>query len=231
LLELYTIDDLVQLRKKFLEFIRALVPFNEASFTLASEINGRVELNDFVSVDMPDEFIKKYNTQYYKVDYINYIYNFEKSMVYKDSDIVENNMREKTEFYQNYLLPEKVPFAGGIVLVKSRILLGVITLFRSSDYGDLEEKDLEILEIFKNHLENIFFKLQCQRQDKRTLIFEKFTFSKREIEVIDLVVHGLSNQEISNELSISTSTVKKHINNIFYKLGVASRSQLIAKFL
>ncbi|KAA3662488.1 MAG: helix-turn-helix transcriptional regulator [Chloroflexi bacterium] len=51
--------------------------------------------------------------------------------------------------------------------------------------------------------------------------------SSRELEVLGLLVNGLSNQAIADELVIAISTVKKHVNNIFGKLGVASRTQAV----
>ena len=53
--------------------------------------------------------------------------------------------------------------------------------------------------------------------------------SERELEVFHLVATGLSNQQIADRLIISIRTVKKHIENIYGKLGVSSRTQAIAK--
>ncbi len=51
--------------------------------------------------------------------------------------------------------------------------------------------------------------------------------SKREIEVLGLIAEGYSNDEIGKKLYIAYSTVKRHINNIFGKLGVKSRTQAV----
>jgi DNA-binding CsgD family transcriptional regulator len=45
----------------------------------------------------------------------------------------------------------------------------------------------------------------------------------REIEVLELVVGGLTNAEISDELSIAVNTVKQHLKHIYRKLGARSR--------
>jgi NarL family two-component system response regulator LiaR len=50
--------------------------------------------------------------------------------------------------------------------------------------------------------------------------------TERELEVINLVAHGRSNQEIANELVISEKTVKTHISNILRKLQLVDRTQL-----
>jgi DNA-binding NarL/FixJ family response regulator len=49
--------------------------------------------------------------------------------------------------------------------------------------------------------------------------------STRELEVLELISRGLSNREIAENLFLSEKTVKTHINNIFQKLNVKSRTQ------
>jgi LuxR family maltose regulon positive regulatory protein len=53
--------------------------------------------------------------------------------------------------------------------------------------------------------------------------------SERERQVLSLIIEGLSNQEIADKLVISIRTVKKHIENLYSKLDVKSRTQAIAK--
>jgi LuxR family maltose regulon positive regulatory protein len=53
--------------------------------------------------------------------------------------------------------------------------------------------------------------------------------SERELEVLDLIAEGLSNREIANRLYIAVGTVKRHINHIYGKLEVGSRTQAIAR--
>jgi two-component system nitrate/nitrite response regulator NarL len=53
--------------------------------------------------------------------------------------------------------------------------------------------------------------------------------TSRELQVVELMSHGLSNKEISNSLSIETCTAKNHVQNIMQKLGVHRRGQAVAK--
>ena len=55
------------------------------------------------------------------------------------------------------------------------------------------------------------------------------SISPREQEILYSLSVGSSNQEIAAQYSISTSTVKTHLENIYRKLGVSSRMQAIAK--
>jgi LuxR family maltose regulon positive regulatory protein len=50
----------------------------------------------------------------------------------------------------------------------------------------------------------------------------------RELEVLGLIAAGLRNQEIADQLIISLATVKRHISNIYGKLGVSHRTQAVA---
>lgn len=52
------------------------------------------------------------------------------------------------------------------------------------------------------------------------------TLTARESEVVDLVIAGCRNREISERLTISEKTVKAHLSNIFAKLGVRDRLEL-----
>ncbi|KQO60042.1 response regulator [Curtobacterium sp. Leaf261] len=51
------------------------------------------------------------------------------------------------------------------------------------------------------------------------------TLSDRELEVLDAVARGLSNDEIARELYLSTATVKSHISSVFAKTGARTRVQ------
>jgi DNA-binding NarL/FixJ family response regulator len=54
----------------------------------------------------------------------------------------------------------------------------------------------------------------------------KFGLSPRELEIISTVASGASNKELAQKLAISELTVKRHLTNIFQKVGVTSRLEL-----
>ena len=53
--------------------------------------------------------------------------------------------------------------------------------------------------------------------------------TERELDILRLLVTGLSNAAMARELVITVGTVKSHVNHIYGKLGVNSRSQAIAR--
>jgi DNA-binding NarL/FixJ family response regulator len=66
------------------------------------------------------------------------------------------------------------------------------------------------------------FHQQNHRKDK-----EENSLTEREREVLTCLVEGLTNKEIGERLFVSDKTVKIHVSNIFKKLNVKSRSQVI----
>jgi ATP/maltotriose-dependent transcriptional regulator MalT len=53
--------------------------------------------------------------------------------------------------------------------------------------------------------------------------------TERELEILQLIAEGLSNQAIAERLIIAVSTVKRHVNNLFGKLAVQSRTQALLR--
>lgn len=55
--------------------------------------------------------------------------------------------------------------------------------------------------------------------------------SVRELEVVRLIVEGLSNKQISDRLALSDKTVKNHISHILAKLSLTARTQVAVRAL
>jgi DNA-binding NarL/FixJ family response regulator len=55
--------------------------------------------------------------------------------------------------------------------------------------------------------------------------------SKRELEILLLVGRGMSNRKIASHLAISEATVKRHLANLYPKMGVTSRGEAARKAL
>lgn len=58
-------------------------------------------------------------------------------------------------------------------------------------------------------------------------MFEKHKITRREQEIVRLIIQGARNKDIEKKLFISDSTVRNHIYNIYQKLGVQNRIELI----
>ena len=59
-------------------------------------------------------------------------------------------------------------------------------------------------------------------------VAKRYDLTKREEEMLEMLVEGLSNQQISSQAYISVGTVKTHAHNIYAKLGIKGRADLPA---
>ncbi len=71
-------------------------------------------------------------------------------------------------------------------------------------------------------------KLDAEIENK---IEERPSLTTREKEILGMLLKGKSNKEISDLMFVSTETVKTHLQNIYRKLGVKSRMEVLALFL
>lgn len=76
----------------------------------------------------------------------------------------------------------------------------------------------------------VFFLIQkIKKKTKQGIINEVSTLTNQEEKIAKLICDGLSNKEIASTLFISSSTVKTHIRNLYSKLEISNRQQLIEK--
>src|SRR5215212_10070493 len=59
----------------------------------------------------------------------------------------------------------------------------------------------------------------------------KYGLSRRELEVLTLAARGLSNRQIADAIHLAEATVKRHLANIYHKLGVGSRGEATRRAL
>jgi len=72
--------------------------------------------------------------------------------------------------------------------------------------------------------------LRLKDGDAFSLCLERYGITAREGEIVRLLIEGRTNEEIAARLFISNHTVKNHIHNVYQKLGIGNRVQLIQRF-
>lgn len=71
--------------------------------------------------------------------------------------------------------------------------------------------------------------VQYVEKEKGPVVQANGILTDRETEILKGIARGLTNKEIGEALFVSENTVKKHVNNIYFKLDVNRRTQAIAK--
>lgn len=231
--DLYTTDSIPSLAKKLMNTFRMLIAYTKGYFIILDD-DGQISPEKSCFIGMEKDIINNYVHTFYSKDYLNYIYDITSSTaVYRDTEILNDEMRTRTDFYKKFLKPSGIPFGCGILVIKNGSVVSIFNLFRGEESGDFTEKDVFILDIFKKHIENMVCHLiyAGRQQYAADRFFEKsaaaYCFTQRETEVLRLLRQGFSNNEIAEKLIISTSTVKKHVYNLYDKAGVKSRTKLL----
>jgi DNA-binding CsgD family transcriptional regulator len=96
-------------------------------------------------------------------------------------------------------------------------------IFRSSR-RDFTERDRLVLELLDPHLEHI-----DETFERRERIRTDLALTPREREILGWVEAGKTNAQIAQTLWISPLTVRKHLENVYEKLGVRTRTAAVAR--
>ncbi|MEM8846158.1 MAG: response regulator transcription factor [Bacteroidota bacterium] len=125
------------------------------------------------------------------------------------------------------------------IFVFSSLIIALLVLFKLSEYSYLSG-DLNI-EVIISVIAIVFFSIGIYINKKglahkesdaiqiNVEQLDKLGISKREYEVLQHVVTGLSNKEIGEKLHLSESTIKTHVSNLLVKLEVKRRTQAVQK--
>jgi two-component system, NarL family, response regulator LiaR len=88
------------------------------------------------------------------------------------------------------------------------------------------KKEIQTIVVEKNVFQK---ELTAEEQEAIEREKQKLGLSSREMEVLQLMAEGLSNQEIADRLFVSLPTVKTHSSKLFEKMDVKRRTQAVEK--
>ncbi|GGF28684.1 hypothetical protein GCM10010954_29700 [Halobacillus andaensis] len=123
--------------------------------------------------------------------------------------------------------------------VDSQVFAIILMYEKTRSVGMFEREEAAIFQKFisfikESHVIEQEFSLSDELGEQELTSFidpikEETNLSPREQEVLNLVIQGLNNREIAEELYISGHTVKNHVTKIFQKLEVPDRAHAISK--
>ena len=118
-----------------------------------------------------------------------------------------------------------------MILGRNREFLGVVTFYRTIGKDNFQYDDIFLLDMLKDHIAYRLYRDRVESgeaENKLTVTeaTEKYELTKREHTILKLLMQGKDNAQICEELSISVNTLKKHILNIYRKLGIKNRVQM-----
>lgn len=189
----------------------------------------------YKSNNIPEDHLQKYIDFYSSVDY-NWWYIRQEQLrqdayVVKGTDVAPPEIIENSIIHQEWEAPLGVFYTVCICIASKGELYGYISIMRPKEYGDYTEEEVNFLENINFHLSKRFHDsypngLVFLNNITESNLASRYLLTHREAEIVTLLQMGLSRDEIADQLSISPYTLKKHIANIYSKLGVSNISQL-----
>lgn len=149
------------------------------------------------------------------------------------SDVIGRGRYHELPIYREYFQPVGLDHVLDLGLSAARQRYRSLVLFRGHDVGDFSERDRGVLELLRPHLRAREALADLHRQaheaDGATTRQDatgqkQAPLTAREREILHLVGKGRTNAQIAAELWITPGTVKKHLEHVYQKLGVAGRA-------
>jgi DNA-binding CsgD family transcriptional regulator len=222
--KIYTTEDFDAMRKMLLEQLKMVLNFDSADFFLANR-DGSPGLVKPVTYNCDGVYPQTYDA----LDYSRGIMYGGKSLVYRETDIISDEKRVETEYYKKVYSPNNWHYSLQMILAREKEFLGVITFYRTIGKDNFHYDDIFLLDMLKDHLA---YRLYQERQHagSRKLTVAKaavqYELTKREETILGMLMMGMDNTAICSKLVISVNTLKKHVLNIYRKLGIRNRIQM-----
>jgi DNA-binding CsgD family transcriptional regulator len=138
------------------------------------------------------------------------------------SDVISRPRLVNSRIYAEWFRPLGIEAELEVGITRSRTRTRNFVLDRA--HGDFTLRDRAVLELIRPHLRRIHQMTELRRAAGASQPDDLERLTAREAEILELVAAGLTNTAIAERLWISPGTVKKHLENIYAKLGVANRA-------
>jgi two-component system, sensor histidine kinase LadS len=110
--------------------------------------------------------------------------------------------------------------------------MGVFTsliIYQSKRINKEKILNIEKIEEYKTQIRELD-ELSNERKADSSKILKEYNFTKKELEIIDLIIEGNKNKVIASKLFISENTVKYHNKNILSKFNVENKKEVLLKY-
>ena len=148
-----------------------------------------------------------------------------------DEEISETDLLQSV-YYREFMLPLDHRHVADMFFRSGSDIIAVLTMLRNTTLGPYTAQELQLLRTLQPFLEyTLNREYQPRRFRERKEICQAYGLTEREVDVVELIVGGASNKVIARELQLSLATVKTHVQHVFQKAGVSSRTALSALLL
>lgn len=208
----------------FIHSINRIIPFESFFSYQIKNINHR-NISCYHGKNLNENSIQEYLSKMYNHDPISF----------KNSDISNSNillLRQQNipDQYHSFLVENQVYDNIEIIFNNPNSSILAISLIRNSNEGLFSDQEISIIESFYL-LANFNMQSDYNKPNYNEIDFNFESFTNKERKVLSLILQGKKNQDIADELFVSITTIKTHIQHILRKSQVNSKQELIYKYL
>ena len=224
--KLHTTEDSRVLREQFLEQMKLVLDFDSADFYLTDPDAPRLLMHP-VFYNCEEEQVAPCEER----EFDRGILGSGKCLVYRVTDLLSDETGIRSARYQKAYETNNWHYSLHLILGYHKEPLGVVSFYRTIGKDNFTYDDIFLLDLLKDHMAYRLFRdnrLAAGMLEKLTVsqATEQYGLTRREHTILQLLLQGKDNTQICDELAISVNTLKKHILNIYRKLGIRNRVQM-----
>lgn len=142
--------------------------------------------------------------------------------VTRTSDLAADRDHHQSGMYSDFDRPSGVEHEIRVCLDAGGPQRTLRLLFTRGPGSDFTDRDVAVLTLLRPHLQAAYVAAERRRRGLLPL-------TTRQREILQYVAAGYSNGQIARRLEVSEATVRKHLENIFARLDVTSRTAAVAR--
>ena len=212
-----------QFQRESLDLINNLVPLNSSGFYL---VGADMQHRGVVLRNIEVEAERNYQRRYQELDPLN-------PALFAGTDTrvasIDEQLRDTEllacEYYRSFMQPLAHRHVADMFFRRDDDIIAVLTMIRTAELGAFAATELALLRQLQPFLEIALNAVYLPRRYRqRHSVQRRYQLTDRELDVVELIVAGASNKSIASQLQLSLATVKTHLQHVFQKLGVSSRT-------
>lgn len=236
--ELYRCQTYAELGQFFLPMLRMLIPFRYASIMRREDTEARIRLVDPLCIPAAFAEAEQNYMRFADDDYTGWLNCCRESTLFRESDLVGEQQRLRSTIYQKCYQKFNVYDSLQYGIVFNGRPLGALSIFRCREDGPFTSDELFLLSSVGIHLNQHMSTLLDKMYRRDTVagydlpaVAKKYSLTTREVQLLEQLTHFRDNREIAEAMQVRESTLQKHFQNIFRKLGVSSRWEIMRLLL
>ncbi|MCZ6831140.1 MAG: LuxR C-terminal-related transcriptional regulator [Gammaproteobacteria bacterium] len=217
-------------QRESLNLVASLLPLSSSAFYL---VGADMRHRGVVLRNLEAEAERNYVENFLHLDPLNpALFEHSGERVVCIGELMNTAELLRSEYYTGFMQPLNHRHVADMFFRRDGSIVAVLSMLRDATMGQFKKEELGLLRNLQPFLEYTLNTVYLPRRHRqRQDVSQTYALTEREVDVVELIVAGASNKIIARELGLSLATVKTHIQHVFQKMEISSRTELSAKVL